>query len=96
MLEEVAYSVQRGGQMNGRKTPDKLLHEANKAPSIRIRIFLNLQHFLSRVKKVPRPHVSVFNKEENVTPIKSTAYVSLCVSPSAVDLPALYSFLQRQ
>ena len=36
------------------------------------------------------------NKEENVTPIKSTAYVSLCVSPSAVDLPALYSFLQRQ
>ena len=36
------------------------------------------------------------NKEENVTPIKSTAYVSLCVSPSAFDLPALYSFLQRQ
>ena len=35
------------------------------------------------------------NKEKNVTPIKSTAYVSLCVSTSAVDLPALYSFLQR-
>ena len=36
------------------------------------------------------------NKEKNVTPIKSTAYVSLYVSTSAVDLPALYSFLQRQ
>ena len=84
MLEQVAYSAERGCQMNGRKTPEQLLHEANKAPSIRIRIFFNLQHFLSRLKKIPRPHVSVFNKEENVTPIKAQL-----TSRSVFPLPLL-------